>query len=218
MAEIHTKLETDCGHNPVNNLPGAVLLAAGFSVRFGSIKLKAALPDGNTILRKTFNNLLQATENIIVIGRMELLEQGVYDFIPATHRPFLFLCEDARFGMGHTLACGIRHIPSMWQSAMICLGDMPFIRQDTLTRLLSAGRSQHIVIPTYESARGHPIIFGRHFFPELQMCQGDTGAKHVLQAHPDSIIELDTDDPGILQDIDTPQALTALCAQVTDPR
>jgi CTP:molybdopterin cytidylyltransferase MocA len=40
----------------------------------------------------------------------------------------------------------------------------------------------------------------------------------VLQAHPDSIIELDTDDPGILQDIDTPQALAALYAQVTDPR
>ncbi len=218
MAETHTKLTTDSGSNSVDNLPGAVLLAAGFSVRYGSIKLKAALPDGNTILRKTFNNLLQTTENIIIIGRKELLEQGVYDFIPASYRSFLFLCEDARFGMGHTLACGIRHIPSMWQSAMICLGDMPFVRHDTLTRLLSAGRSQHIIIPTYQSARGHPVIFGRHFFPELQICQGDTGARHVLQSHPDSIIELDTDDPGILQDIDTPQALAALCAQVTDLR
>lgn len=218
MAETHTKQATDSGHKPVDNLPGAVLLAAGFSVRFGSIKLKAALPDGNTILKKTFNNLLQVTENILVIGRSDLLEQGVYDFIPASHRPFLFLCDDARFGMGHTLACGIRHIPSAWQSAMICLGDMPFVRQDTLTRLLTAGRPQHIVIPRYQSARGHPVIFGRYFFPELQLCQGDSGARHVLQAHPDSIIELDTDDPGILQDIDTPQALAALYAQVTDPR
>ena len=218
MAEIHTKLATGSRLNPVDKLRGAVLLAAGFSLRFGSIKLKAALPDGNSILRKTFNNLLQATENIIVIGRRELLEQGVYDFIPATHKPFIFLCDDARLGMGHTLACGIRHIPPTWQSAMICLGDMPFVRQDTLMRLLSAGRSQQIIIPRYQSARGHPVIFGRYFFPELQLCQGDSGARHVLQAHPDSIIDLDTDDPGILQDIDTPQALAALYAQVTDPR
>jgi len=218
VAEIHTKLATGSRLNPVDKLRGAVLLAAGFSVRFGSIKLKAALPDGNSILRKTFNNLLQATENIIVIGRRELLEQGVYDFIPATHKPFIFLCDDARLGMGHTLACGIRHIPPTWQSAMICLGDMPFVRQDTLMRLLSAGRSQQIIIPRYQSARGHPVIFGRYFFPELQLCQGDSGARHVLQAHPDSIIDLDTDDPGILQDIDTPQALAALYAQVTDPR
>jgi molybdenum cofactor cytidylyltransferase len=218
VAEIHTKLATGSGHNPVDKMPGAVLLAAGFSVRFGSIKLKATLPDGNTILRKTFNNLLQATENIIVIGRMELLEQGVYDFIPALHRPYLFLCDDARLGMGHSLACGIRHIPPTWQSAMICLGDMPFVRRDTLMRLLSAGRSQNIIIPRYQSARGHPVIFGRQFFPELQLCQGDSGARHVLQANPNSIIELDIDDPGILQDIDTPQALAALCAQVTDPR
>ncbi|MDP2283950.1 MAG: nucleotidyltransferase family protein [Pseudohongiella sp.] len=186
---------------------GAILLAAGFSVRFGGIKLSARLANGNTLLQQTFINILQSTDNIIVIGRKELLEAGVYDFLPATHMRFLYLCDDAKSGMGHSLAHGIKNVPPDWQSAFVCLGDMPMIRAGTLSLMLDAANPQNIVIPTWQAARGHPVGFGRQFFPELLACHGDTGAKQVLQAHKQAIIELETDDPGVVYDIDTPQAL-----------
>ncbi|TFH73372.1 nucleotidyltransferase family protein [Gammaproteobacteria bacterium LSUCC0112] len=186
---------------------GAILLAAGFSVRFGGIKLKAQLPNGCTLLQQTFINILQFTENIIIIGRKELLDAGVYDFLPATHQPFLYLCEDARSGMGHSLVCGIQHVPEDWQSAFVCLGDMPFVSTDTLCLLFNASNSQNIIIPTWQSARGHPVGFGRQFFPELLQCRGDSGARHILQAHKQAIIEMETGDSGVVQDIDTPEAL-----------
>jgi len=198
-----------------NDTLGAVVLAAGFSVRFGSIKLKAVLPDGTSLLQKTFNNILQITDNIVIIGRAGLLNEGVYDFLAPAQKSSLVLCEEARHGMGHSLACAIKHVPAHWQSVLICLGDMPFVRQDTLKRLLISGNPQQIIIPTYLGARGHPVNFGRYFFSELQMCDGDSGGRHVLKAYQHAITELETDDSGILQDIDTPQALAELGAQVT---
>ena len=195
---------------------GALVLAAGFSVRFGGIKLKAVLPDGTSILQKTFKNILQITDNIIIIGRSGLLDEGVYDFLEPAQKSSLIQCEEARHGMGHSLACAIKHVPAHWQSVLICLGDMPFVRQDTLKRLLISGNPQQIIIPTYLGTRGHPVSFGRHFFSELQLCEGDSGARHVLKAHQHAITELETDDSGILQDIDTPQALAELGAQVTE--
>jgi len=36
---------------------------------------------------------------------------------------------------------------------------------------------------------------------------GDSGARAILQAHPQAIRRLDVNDPGILQDVDTPQDL-----------
>lgn len=186
---------------------GAILLAAGFSVRFGGIKLKAQLPNGNTLLQQTFLNILQLTENIIIIGRKELLDAGVYDFLPTTHKPFLYLCEDAESGMGHSLVCGIQQVPEDWQSVFVCLGDMPFVRTNTLCLLFNASNSQNIIIPTSHAERGHPVGFGRQFFPELLRCRGDSGAKHILKAHKQAIIEIETGDSGVVQDIDTPAAL-----------
>lgn len=215
MTQLFKNTTTDQLEAVQDNKHGAVVLAAGFSVRFGSIKLKATLPDGISLLQKTFNNILQVTDNIIIIGRKKLLDEGVYDFLKPTHQANLILCEDAESGMGHTLACGIKHVPDHWQSALICLGDMPFVRQDTLKKLLSNGHPHQIIIPRYQGIRGHPVSFGRSFFPELQMCEGDSGARHVLLAHKHAITELETDDWGVLQDIDTPQALAELCAQVT---
>lgn len=192
------------------------MLAAGFSVRYGGIKLKAILPDGTSLLQRSFNNILQLTDNIIIIGRSELLNDGAYDFLEPAQKSSLVLCEDAQYGMGHSLACAIKHVPAQWQSVLICLGDMPFIRHDTLERLLISGSPQQIIIPKYQGTRGHPVNFGRNFFSELQMCEGDSGAKHVLKAHQHAITEVETDDSGVLQDIDTPQALAELGAQMTE--
>lgn len=187
---------------------GAIMLAAGFSRRFGSVKLQAQLPDGSTLLQKSFNNTLQATENIIVVGRQDLLESGTYNFLPDQPGIQLIICPDAESGMGHSLASAIKHIPDSWDSTLICLGDMPFIRPDTLSAMIRTSREDNIVIPVWQSQRGHPVCFGRQYFNELAASTGDSGGRHVIKLHHQAITELATDDAGIIQDIDTPEALT----------
>lgn len=191
---------------------GAILLAAGFSRRFGGIKLQARLPDGSTLLNKCFNTIAQATDNIIIVGRQELLDIGTYTFLPQHPGLQLVLCKDAESGMGHSLASAINHIPNDWHSVLICLADMPFIRADTLKAIMASSTENNIVIPVWQSQRGHPVSFGRRYFKELANSEGDAGGRHVIKQYSQYIKELVTDDVGIVQDIDTPEALTLLTA------
>lgn len=189
---------------------GILLLAAGFSRRFGGIKLKALLPDGSTIFRKTLQNILQATDEILVVGRKELRDDGAYDGFPASDEQTLVLCEDAEAGMGQSLAFGIEHLPGHWQSVLVCLADMPFIKPSTLIELMQNSREDRILIPVFDQQRGHPVSFGRQFFNELAQSHGDTGGRHLIRDHAQQVVEWPTDDRGILLDIDTPETLAAL--------
>lgn len=191
---------------PDTSTIGAIILAAGFSRRFGSIKLNAPLPDGQTVLQKSFNNAAQVFDEIIVAGRPALDEQGIYDSLLLQPSRQLILCDDADHGMGHTLACGARAIPANWDACFVFLADMPFIRPATLRTLSREAGPERVVLPVWQGQRGHPIGFGRHYFARLCECSGDSGARHLLSgAVPLTPVEVD--DPGVVQDIDTPADL-----------
>lgn len=109
-------------------------------------------------------------------------------------------------GMGHSLASGMRAVGQTSADAVaIFLGDMPWIDADNLRSLLAVASPERILVPTYGGQPGHPVIFGREFWPELLQLTGDAGAKAVLQAHPQALRRIELNDPGILRDIDTSQ-------------
>lgn len=184
------------------------MLAAGFSRRFGSIKLSAMLANGNTVLQQTSRLLQYNIGDIIVVTRPALLEAGVL-----TGSGFddtsIVLCQDSELGMGHSLACGIRALPGHWDACLVCLADMPFVKASTLQQILTRAAPDRIVIPQHQQQSGHPICFGRDFFSELAKSHGDTGGREVIKRHPDNIEVIAVNDAGILQDIDTPEDLSA---------
>lgn len=187
---------------------GAILLAAGFSRRFGDIKLNAVLPDGSTVLQKTARLLTDNINNVLVVTRPALLDANVLSKLTFSDQQII-LCHDADQGMGHSLACAIRAIPEHWHACMVCLGDMPFLRPSTLQQLQQHASPHAIIIPTFQGQRGHPVVFGRDFFAELGRSQGDTGGREVVRNHPNRVQLIELDDPGILQDIDTPEDIPA---------
>ena len=84
---------------------------------------------------------------------------------------------------------------------------MPWISPDTVQSLIARATAQRIVFPLVQGMRGHPVLFGRDFWPQLQQLTGDTGAKALLNEHPQACIAVPVDDPGVLRDVDTPAAL-----------
>jgi molybdenum cofactor cytidylyltransferase len=54
----------------------------------------------------------------------------------------------------------------------------------------------------HDGQRGNPVAFGRGHLHALLALAGDQGARSILKNNP--VNELMVDDPGILQDIDTP--------------
>lgn len=179
---------------------GVILLAAGFSRRFGSIKLNALLPNGHTVFGQTYTRIKAATDNILVVTRPELLNILLAEGSPKDNT---VLCHDADKGMGHTLACGIQSIPD-WSAALVCLADMPFIETATYTQLLNSLSEDGIVVPQFQGQRGNPVGFGRKWFELLAAATGDVGARGVMREHASSILKLAVEDEGVLRDVDVP--------------
>ncbi len=182
---------------------GILLLAAGFSRRFGSLKLAATLHDGDTVVARTLKQLRATQAPLRIVTRPDLQTLLLASGARAEE---LVLCEDAALGMGHTLAAGMRALPP-WRGCLVCLADMPFIRSDTLLLLLQALRQDHILVPVHDNERGNPVGFGSDWFAALQGCSGDAGAREIVRGHPGQIDLVNVDDPGILQDLDTPADL-----------
>ncbi|MFZ3186265.1 MAG: nucleotidyltransferase family protein [Pseudomonas sp.] len=193
----------------------ALVLAAGQGRRFGSDKRRALLADGTPLL---VASLLQAQRHFAQV--YVLLQDG--DDAQALGVPpgvEVLRCADAELGMGHSLAAGIRALDKHPASAIaVLLGDMPWLSASTLQLLIGQAGAERIVFPSYQGRRGHPVLFGRQFWPQLQQLTGDVGAKALLAAQPQAnaasppgagaaCIEVVVDDPGVLWDVDTPEAL-----------
>lgn len=180
-----------------------MLLAAGCSRRFGSDKRLARLSDGRTLLSASLALPCAVFEEVWVVLRAEddPLELGV---APAVR---VIPSEQATYGMGHSLADGVGSLAphSAAEALAIFLGDMPWIAVDTLNKLLARASADHIVLPTYQGQPGHPVIFGRRFWPALQRLSGDSGAREVVRAHPQAVRRVVVSDPAILRDVDTPE-------------
>ena len=185
------------------NRTGAILLAAGLSSRFGASKLLAELDSGTTVFAQTYSRLKLAVSDVVVVTRPDIAKQLM------TTCPELLVFDNAQDGMGATLAFAVKNI-SAWDSALICLADMPFISTVTYKDIAAASDAKSIVVPICEGKKANPVSFGRNFFSELKNLSGDTGGREVLQRHPNSIRNLRVSEHAVLDDIDTPADLVRL--------
>jgi molybdenum cofactor cytidylyltransferase len=113
-------------------------------------------------------------------------------------------------GMGGSLACAVA-ASSSGDGWCILPADMPFITPETVERVVtSLRRGAAIALPCFRGQRGHPVGFSRIYRERLLALQGDRGARSILADEPRAIVQVPTEDAGILQDIDTPQDLQAL--------
>ena len=64
-----------------------------------------------------------------------------------------------------------------------------------------------IVIARNDGHRGHPVIFDRAMFAELESAPEEEGARHVVNADVSRVAYVDLNDPGINLDLDTPADL-----------
>src|SRR5262249_31257782 len=98
---------------------------------------------------------------------------------------------------------------------LICLGDMPLVTAahlDALIAAFTAAGDAAIVVPTCERKRGNPVLWPRRYFAEVSALTGDVGARSVIERHADRVHLVALDDPAILADVDTPEALAVLRA------
>jgi molybdenum cofactor cytidylyltransferase len=123
-------------------------------------------------------------------------------------RERVILNPDFTSGMSSSLQAGLRAISG--DAALIALADQPFVRPETIDLLIAEyerRRSPSVVIPTYNGARGNPVIVDQSLFPEIMNIRGDLGCRAIFADHARSIVKLPVDDRGVLTDIDRPEDL-----------
>jgi molybdenum cofactor cytidylyltransferase len=71
-----------------------------------------------------------------------------------------------------------------------------------------------VVVPTIDGKRGNPVVWSRRFFPDLMTLEGDVGARHLIASCADAVAEVPLEDSAALTDVDTPDALMAVKAEL----
>jgi len=114
---------------------------------------------------------------------------------------------DWRQGMGTSLAVGVSALGPETEAVVVSLGDLFALQAGTVARLVETfeGSSRGIALPTFQGRRGHPVIFDlSRYRRRLLSLSGDQGARALLAEAPEDVLELAVDDPGTVQDVDTP--------------
>jgi molybdenum cofactor cytidylyltransferase len=200
-----SKLSTN---RPRTDVGAGLLLAAGRGTRFDvtgrNNKLLANL-DGLPVVCHSAANLAAAVEKRMAVIRPDspVLRKWLEEF-----GYIVVECQDAHSGMGHSLAWGVAEAMKAFdmQTLVIALGDMPYVKTETISTLLEQAKSTDAVVaPSYRGKRGNPVVFRAPHFEGLWRLSGDKGASEFIKNQ--HTILVDVEDPGIHRDVDLPQDL-----------
>ena len=124
---------------------------------------------------------------------------------------------DFALGLSTSLKAGLAAVPATVDGAIVCLGDMPHVDAALIDKLVTAfdpERGALVVVPTIAGKRGNPVVWSRRFFADLSTLEGDVGARHLIGRYPEAVVEVPVSDKAALVDVDTPEALIAVKAEI----
>ena len=197
---------------------GAIVLAAGRSRRMGGPNKLVAELDGKPVIRHVIDTLEAAriAPVTVVTGH-----EAVRIHAALAGRDVAFV-HNGRFseGLGTSLKAGLAALGNDVDAALVCLGDMPAVSAESLSRLVEAhdpAAGRCIAVPTCGGRRGNPVLWDRRFFEPMQDVAGDSGARRLIRAYRGLVAEVALEDDGVLFDIDTPAALSRAAAGRAGP-
>jgi molybdenum cofactor cytidylyltransferase len=178
----------------------AIVAAAGRSRRMGSCKQLLDL-GGKTVLARCLETLLAGGMKgiIVVVGTL-----GEAVAVEARRYPVrIAINNDHQGDMASSVRAGYAALLPETSGVIVALGDYPLVASSTISDLVAA-HADHpaaIIVPVHDGRRGHPTLFPLAALDELK--EGIT-LRDLVRRDPSRLRLLDVDDPGILQDMDTP--------------
>lgn len=188
----------------------AILLAAGKSRRMGSCKQLLTLGD-KTVIGRCLEALLAggATDIVVVISEAGQSVAEAIDGYPV--RTVVNPVDDG--DMASSVRVGRDSLAADASGAIISLCDYPLVSVGTIAGLIREHNSMpdRIIIPCHNAKRGHPLLFPRALLDQLApgMILRDLVRKQAQMIH-----NFETDDQGILIDMDTPEDYQRICTMI----
>ena len=177
----------------------ALVLAAGFSKRFGSDK---RFSGEEPLILRTLKNIIKTFDSIYLVHRnSDEKILTLFKDLPITliQAPLNDIC------LGTSISVGIEHIKNTkenYDACAIFLADMPFIKEETINKILSFEKNKGILRPSFKKKAGHPVVFSNEFFDQLLLLKEQEGANSIIKNNLESLCLLELEDQGVLEDID----------------
>jgi molybdenum cofactor cytidylyltransferase len=142
---------------------------------------------------------------VVVVTRTELIE-GLR--LPVDSRVHVAINDDPHSEMIDSVRIGLARLiqfaPHRDDGVLVVPADMPTLSAASCRACLAAFTDdrRQIVIARHAGRRGHPIVFP---LAMQSLVNGLDGGLNLLpRRHPDKVLFVDVDDPGVGTDIDTP--------------
>jgi len=180
----------------------SIILAAGESRRMGFPKMLLNFK-GITMIETVINNVCgsEIDNTMVVLGaNRDLLTEQISKY-PVT------CCYNDNYkeGMLSSVKCGFKNLPSDFEAVLVFQGDQPYITSEVINIVIKAYSSsgKGIVIPVYKNRRGHPLMVSKKYKDEIEKLDSSLGLNSLAKKFSDDVLEVDTEQSGILVDFDT---------------
>ncbi len=180
----------------------AVVPAAGLSRRMGREKI--LLPFGrSTVLETILETLALAgiTETVTVL-RPDLPRAAERATRAGARVVFNARPEEE---MLVSIRLGLEAVPPGADAIFIWPADHPAVSRDTIGLLARRADPSKVLVPCYRSRRGHPALIGRDLIEAIAEIPPQEGLRHLWRMKPEALLEVSVEDPGVVQNIDTPE-------------
>jgi molybdenum cofactor cytidylyltransferase len=187
----------------------AIILAAGDSTRMGAPKALLLDPDGRPFVARLVRSFAAAgiEEIVVVTGTLheEIVAAISTDSPPV--RPVCVRNPDPSRGQLSSLWVGLEAVsrPDV-DGVLVTPVDIPMIGASTIRQVVEVWTRTRapIVRPAVGERHGHPVLFDRAMFDAVREAPLAEGARGVVHANVDRVVNVAVDDRGCLVDIDTP--------------
>ena len=185
----------------------AVILSAGASSRMGRPKALLPYREGTFL-----EHLIQVTRHPRIGVTRVVLGAGaeVIRTMAKLDPSIVVLNPDWEQGQLSSICTGVRSLDGIDTDGMVlCPVDHPLVSAQLVSELVDRFYQERkaIVLPTFKGRRGHPAIFSSALYSELLAAPADKGARVVVWEHAADVVEVPTDEEGVVLNLNDPEML-----------
>ena len=178
-----------------------ILLSAGESTRMGKLKPLLTIGD-RTVIETLLEEYLSSSlsEVVLVLGYRA---NDIEKVIEKNDKLRLVVNKDYKKEMFSSIQKGLQNIKDV-EAVLIGLADCLLIDRNIINKMIRNYNMGHILIPTSNGRRGHPIIIPFSLKEEiLAASPEETTLRDILRRHTDMYQFVEMNDNKILFDMDT---------------
>ena len=189
----------------------ALVPAAGESRRMGRPKLLLSV-EGVAVIARVVKALVAGGAHPVLVvsppidasgGReveTEAVRAGARVVVPEAQPP----------DMRTSVMIGLRRLesdPAPITAVLLAPADSPGLTASLVARVIRRSEAEPgaIVVPTFEGVRGHPVALPWPIARAVFDLPEDAGVNTLIRQNSDRVVELSVDDPGAIDDLDTPE-------------